>query len=436
MAQHFKFKILKPFAPLYKGELKAYRELFYYGGRGGGKTSQLVQYCLIKCIESQTKVLCLRKYDKSQKYSLISAFRDLIQTLDLESSENEYILKNESALGGLAQLKIREIDFINGSKIIFSGVNDNTIWSLKSFSNINIAFYDEANEITKKVYDVLKPTIRAANSQLIFSFNPLYEKDFISQKVLSLQDNDTYSYKCKINYYDNALFPAVMERDRLESFQNDTREIYNWIWEGEFLKEKAGVINTSNIATFDNSLEYQYTKIFITMDTAYTKTNHSDYSVIALFGIYKDCLHILRIMRGQWEFGELSQNLKYMYNFAIEKYKKQVAPIIIEEKSSGISLIQELKKLTHFNIKSVKPTTDKFTRLSKVLYLFDKLRIPLHKSELDSWVDIMLSEMQEFQADLKHEHDDIVDCVIYALDYYVAQNSQISYKDLVKTLKI
>ncbi|RDU62917.1 hypothetical protein CQA53_08845 [Helicobacter didelphidarum] len=102
MKQHIKAKVLKPFIPLFKGDLKGYRELIYSSGRGMGKTKQIVQYGFFRCLEKKTFVLCLRKYEKSQKYSLITEFRELIESFRIQTQEQEYTLYNENVLDLIA----------------------------------------------------------------------------------------------------------------------------------------------------------------------------------------------------------------------------------------------------------------------------------------------------------------------------------------------
>lgn len=435
MSPRFHVKVLKPFKALYKGRLKGYRELIYYGGRGGGKTKQLVQYCFLQALEKKRYILCLRKYEKSQKYSLLTEFKELIRELRLQYEERETTLRSESLLDEVLQVKIREITFSNGSNIIFAGVSDNTVWSLKSFSNVDLAFYDEANEISKLTYEVLKPTIRKEGSQLIFSYNPQNREDFLSVKTEeAIKNPGGYTYVQKVGWRDNALFPPVLNRDRLESLKNDTPEIYAWKWEGAYLEKAGAVVNIENIGFFSGTCKYK--KIYATIDTAYSKASHADYSVIAIFGIADGELHLLRVMRGHWEFGELCENLRYAYGWVSQEYKLSMAPIIVEEKSSGISLIQEMRRLTNYNIRSVKPTTDKFSRLSQVLPIMTELRMPADKTGLNSWVDLALAELKAFRPDLKHANDDIVDCIVYGLDFYKLHGKIPKYSDLVKRLKL
>ncbi|RDU70409.1 PBSX family phage terminase large subunit [Helicobacter aurati] len=423
-------RISSKFKDLFNGKLSLYRILCFYGGRGGGKTEAISDYALLQCItKSNINFYCARNIKESKDNSLVNVFNTKIKQYNL----SELIYSKSS----------NKISFSNGSNIIFVGVSKITVDNIRSVYNANYFWFEECHKIENEVMEVLIPSVRVREfenftkdikAQIILTFNPQNKTDYVySQYVLNRCNND-YFKTIKINYKDNPFFPREMELDRIQDLNTKPRHVYRHIWEGDTKQEQATLIDITKIGMYDNAIKYNYKRIYITMDTAYNKTTYSDYSVIALFGMLDNELHILRIMRGKWEFGELSENLKYMYNYCIETYKRSVNVIIIEEKSSGISLIQELRKLTNFNIKSVKPNTDKVARLHKVLHLINILRIPLQKDSLNSWVDITLNELSEFRGDMKHEHDDIVDCIVYGLDYYNNYNSKPNYAALSKKL--
>ena len=431
-------KVIKPFLPLFKGELKKYREIIYFSGRGLGKTKSIIYYLFLQALQEKKTILCLRKYEQSQKYSMIKDFTEIIHNFNVNINKQNFRYPYKD-LSDVLKIENKRILFHNGSSIYFTGISDYTVNSLKSFSNIDIVFYDECNSMSKYAYDILMPTVRNENSQLIFSFNPQNNEDFIYQRAINaLETPNDYTYVYYGTWRDNPLFPNVMHRDRLQSLKNDSKEIYEWIWEGKPLANSARIIDTNKIGFFDDKQHTQYSKIFITMDTAFTKNTNSDYSVILLCGVHYEELHILRILRGQWEFSELSTNLIYMYNFAMERYKKTINPIIIEEKGSGISLIQELKRQTNLlNIRPNRPSTDKRSIQSIHLHKIETLRLPIDKDNiLNSWVDVFLKELNDFRKDMKHEHDDIVDCVVYALQYIESAKKQPNYTNIIKNLNI
>ena len=68
-------------------------------------------------------------------------------------------------------------------------------------------------------------------------------------------------------------------------------------------------------------------------------------------------------------------------------------------------------------ISEIIPKTDKFSRVSDILSDLPRLLLPMEKNALNSWVDEFLLECKSFRSDLKHNHDDQVDVMCYALQY-------------------
>ncbi|HEF3505165.1 TPA: hypothetical protein R9096_001747, partial [Campylobacter jejuni] len=164
------------------------------------------------------------------------------------------------------------------------------------------------------------------------------------------------------------------------------------------------VINTDLIGYFNDKEKIKYSETFITADTAFSKKESADFSVIGCFGKYGDEIHLLRIFKGRWEFNELENRLISAYDWTSVNYRPPLV-VIIEKKASGISLLQELKRTTNLPLKEVVPKTDKYSRVSDVLNELPRLRLPLDKTNpLNSWVENFLIELKMFRGDLEHEH--------------------------------
>lgn len=405
------FNIIKPFEPLFRGELSHYRELLFYGGRGGGKTDQLTIYFLIQALKQRNiNILVMREFGKSNANSLIANFRNWINVLGLN---NIFIEKKEPLL----KMKATSI-FCNAtqSKIIFTGINDNTAMTIKSVANIKYAWIEEANYLTENTYRILAPTIRANNSQIFMSLNPNDPNEFVWRELICKGENDL-TYIRRINYDENPFFPPVLELERQRDFKTLPRDLYLHIWEGEPSNyNDMQVIDTDKIGRFDDTqnLKGRYSKIIIVIDSAFSTKASADYSVVSVFGKFKDEIHLMRLERGHWDFNTLIEMLKSLYFWTSEKYGS-VNQILIEKKASGQSLIQEISRLTTLQIKAVIPTTDKFTRLTEIISHLDSLKLPMSDNPLNYWINDFLKECKEFRADLKHAHDDMVDCMIYAL---------------------
>ena len=397
-----------------KDELAKYREIIFYGGRGAGKTYQLTQFFLYKAITEKCRILCLREFSNSNKNSLLSEFQNAIIQNDLEAEIKELIITNNKERA--IKIHATEILFThNGSQILFAGINDNTVMNLKSISNINLAWIEESAFISEYAYNILKPTIRAENSKIFFSFNPQSKEDFIYKKVLNAK-NEPLMKAVKVTYADNPYFPSVLETDRRQAKGLMPIDLYNHIWEGAPLEfNDSQVINTSLFGYYDE-IDFAFSEVFICADTAYSKKESADFSVIGVFGLYEQRLYLLRLLRGRWDVNELQTMLKSGYEWGSDN-DTSVQNIIIEKKASGISLLQELQRTTNLPISEIIPKTDKFSRVSDILSDLPRLLLPMKKNALNSWIDEFLLECKAFRSDLKHNHDDQVDVMCYALQY-------------------
>lgn len=154
-------------------------------------------------------------------------------------------------------------------------------------------------------------------------------------------------------------------------------------------------------------LEYR----FITADTAQKTKEHNDYSVICEWGLKNGNLYLIDMHRGKWEAPELRKMLATIINESWSKNSTingNLRKVLIEDKSSGTGLIQELAA-TSLPIRPtpVQRSRDKLTRALDVAPQIEmgKVFIPAHKR----WVSEFVSEHSLFTKNDTHKHDDIVD---------------------------
>lgn len=397
--KYHNIQIPRCFENLYRGELDKYRILVYYGGRGGGKTENISFYLALKAIKEKINIVIAREFKLYNRGSMVEVFKKHFDTLGYKTNGSVILSLN------------------NGSNIFFMGASKETMDNIRGVNNVKYLWFEEAHNIEEEVLRTCIPSIRADDSQIIITLNPQRKDDYIYQEYI-LKDGGEYHKSIKINYNDNSLFPDVLERDRIRDFENKPRELYNHIWLGEPLEyNDFKVIDTSKIGFFDDTIPIRYDELFLSADTAFSKKENADYSVIGCLGKKGNDIHLLRVFRGRWEFNELLEILKNAYFWLQDSQKQNVSSVIIEKKASGISLIQELKRLTNFRIKEVTPKSDKFSRVVEVLEDFPRLKLPNSKNPINSWVESFLSELKMFRGDLTHEHDDQVDMITYALKF-------------------
>ena len=166
--------------------------------------------------------------------------------------------------------------------------------------------------------------------------------------------------------------------------------------------------------------------VYITADTAFTTKSSSDYSVFQLWG--KDSMgsnsnyFLIDMIRGKWEAPELLNNLLNFYN--THKQKFNINCLYIENKASGIGLIQQIKRL-RIPIKELTPVKDKYQRLCDVLPILESGYVFL--PEIANWKYDFLNECEEFRPDMTHKHDDQIDCFTYALGEEINHSNNWNY---------
>jgi len=141
-------------------------------------------------------------------------------------------------------------------------------------------------------------------------------------------------------------------------------------------------------------------------DTAFKKGSENDYSVCTTWGLTKNAYVLLDMWRGQVEFPELKRQAQALY----AKHKPYA--VIVEDKASGQSLIQELQKETVMPVFPVKVDSDKITRANAATPIIEAGKVMLPNEA--PWLFDFIEEMTAFPAG---EHDDIVDSVVHGLNY-------------------
>jgi phage terminase large subunit len=160
-----------------------------------------------------------------------------------------------------------------GSEFIFSGLRYN-INKIKSLARIDIAWVEEANNVSKTSWDKLSPTIRGRHKddpsgmggpfkkgpEIWVSFNPELDTDetykrFILERDKLMPeyalDEDTgkmerYAIVCKVNWSDNKWFPSDLKREMTAAKAADEATWLN-VWEGHTKQVIDGAIYAQEI---------------------------------------------------------------------------------------------------------------------------------------------------------------------------------------------
>jgi predicted phage terminase large subunit-like protein len=157
---------------------------------------------------------------------------------------------------------------------------------------------------------------------------------------------------------------------------------------------------------FAPSVAIPFSRVVQSWDTAFKKGAENDFSVCTTWGIGENGYYLLHLWRDRVEFPELKRVLASLAG----QWKPNA--ILIEDKASGQSLIQELKRSTVLPLIPVKVDSDKQTRAQAITPIIEAGKIFLPESA--PWVSEFIDEMSSFPNGI---HDDVVDATTQALNY-------------------
>jgi predicted phage terminase large subunit-like protein len=154
---------------------------------------------------------------------------------------------------------------------------------------------------------------------------------------------------------------------------------------------------------FDEIGDYDH--IVQAWDTAWEDKEGADWSVCITAGLRGGTVDILDVFRARLETPELLEAMKAQY----KRWKPEV--VLIEDKASGKSALQMLKRETTLPIVAVNPgTKDKVARARPVTPYYESGRVR-HRTGTP-WLDVFEDELVLFP---ESENDDQVDALVYAL---------------------
>lgn len=205
--------------------------------------------------------------------------------------------------------------------------------------------------------------------------------------------------------------PSQYTPERIEELKKN-----NYMFLSQYQQEPiilgGQVIKRAYFRYYPVAKEYQYKRILIAADTAMKTKEYNDYSVFMAGGVTTDNkLHVLDMLRGKWEAPELEKMAVAIWN------QFKLYPVTgltcngfyIEDKASGIGLVQGLTAKYGIPVIGVPASTDKLTRAENVLPYIESGQVHLPENENYNFNVDILSECEAFSRDMSHKHDDIVD---------------------------
>ncbi len=279
------------------------------------------------------------------------------------------------------------------------------------------------------------------NGIIMIVMQRLHQEDLVGEvmerehwDVLSLpaiaQDDECYSidgpiWNCAFTRKaGEALHP---ERDSVATYQAIRANVGEYNFQSQYQQSpmplEGGMIKRDWLKFYaPEEMPKPFRMVVQSWDTANKAGELNDFSVCTTWGIHKKQFYLLHVYRNRLTFPALKRAAKELY----ERFRPR--KIVIEDKASGTSLIQELKAQGLLGIEAYQPPpgSDKPMRTVGQSMKFESGHVLLPTNA--TWLDDYVRELTGFPG---AKFDDQVDSTTQALDFMSSKACRLTLYDVV-----
>lgn len=372
--------------------------------RQGGKSTVVGLKALHRAIFRRGQTVVLVSPTQRQSSELLHTIRGLVKSI--EEYARMLVVDN-----------VMSIELSNGSRILSLPA---TGWNIRGIT-AHMIIVDEAAGVPDDIYSALSPMLLTTGGQLIMVSTPKSKTGLFYQSFIG----DVYSnYVVRASENPRMQTPAMQAFLESELVMHGSR-IFGQEYECEFLDDMdVGRVKRTWWAFYDveelRDLRRQSTDIYISWDTAQKVKELSDYSVGTVWLRVGEEHYLLEMVCEKLLFPDLVATAVSLD----ERYRPTYN--LIEDKSSGTSLIQELRvKRPSMPIRAIDPgAMDKGQRLDRATPTIEAGHVHLPAESIADGQRTVLVPTRTASAVMDNlaqfpegEHDDITDSVTQYLCY-------------------
>jgi len=335
-----------------------------FGGRGSGKSHHFAEDVIEWCIQFPgARIVCVREVQKSLKESVKRLIEDKIIAFKV---------------GPMFRVLNDSIITPGNGVILFQGMQDHTAESIKSLEGFEVAYCEEAQTMTERSLEMLRPTMRGSDrlralgrkGEIWCSWNPRSADDPVD-KLFRGENPAPESVVVKVNYTDNPFFPAELELERdFDEAHRPSR--YAHIWLGEYEPTAIGAIWTREIIHRTRVKEApKLSRIIVAIDPPITNEPGSDEAGIIVTALGED--------GDGYVIADVSQqgSPKEWAARAIAAYDLHEADAIVAEVNQGGDMVAHVihSQRPDIRVIEVRATRGKHVRAEPIssLYALDRI---------------------------------------------------------------
>lgn len=243
------------------------------------------------------------------------------------------------------------------------------------------------------------------DTPIILIMQRLHEDD-LSGFLLGGGNGEQWEHICipAINEADEPLWALKHTREELRRME----QANPYVFAGQYMQRPSplggGIFKTSWWQFYKELPPVK--RIIQSWDTAFQAKTGSDYSVCTTWAECANGYYLVDLFKQRVEFPELKRAANVLY----QKHKPN--GVLIEDKASGQSLVQELRRETNIPIVAIKVDSDKVSRAYAVTPMIESGRVFLPEGA--PWLLDYINSLATFP---NAAHDDDVDSTTQALNY-------------------
>lgn len=364
-----------PTAKVFERLLKPSRYKGAHGGRGSAKSHFFAESGVERCVMYPgTRLVCVREVQRSLKESVKRLIEDKIRQFEL---------------GSMFSAQHDIIGTPGGGVILFQGMQDHTAESIKSLEGFDIAYVEEAQTLTTRSLEMLRPTIRKPSSELWFAWNPRNATDPVDELLRGKAPPDG-SIVVRANWRDNPWFPAELELERQHDYKHNPQR-YAHIWEGEYEPQAVGAIwDRATINRNRRDEAPDMSRVLVSVDPPISSEPRSDEAGIIVGGLGVDNRgYVLADHSSRGTPREWAERV-------IDAYDLYEADAIVAETNQGGEMVANTIRSVRPGVRiiEVKATRGKHVRAEPIsaLYGLDRISHVGAFPELESQMCLMTAD--------------------------------------------
>jgi predicted phage terminase large subunit-like protein len=203
-------------------------------------------------------------------------------------------------------------------------------------------------------------------------------------------------------------------RDSLEAIEELKHEIGSRVFAAQYQQNPTppdgNMIKAAWLGRYDTAPERKnFQRVVLSCDPAGKAGPRNDYTAITVIGLQQQAIYLLEVSRGHWVVMQMRDQIIAL------AARWGVDVVVVEDTSSGMSLIQLLKEQTRLDVVGRQSNVDKETRMSRQQGRFEAGRILLPTEAL--WLADFENELLAFPDG---RYDDQVDALLLFLDWFTA----------------